>query len=262
MTQTPHYVLLGHITADVQADQTLRAGGTVLYSARAAETLGMTVAVVTAGVPRFAQTALPVPHHVVPSAQTTTFENVYHGDRRTQYLRQRADMLTPQAIPLAWRSAPILHYAPVANEIVLAETDSLHPQLLGLTIQGWLRAWDALGRVRFCEWQPPSHVCQSQCVAVASIEDFAGDWQAVQRLAGQFAQLVITQAAGGATLFQHGVATHLPTQPVTATHPTGAGDVFATALFLHFYQHADLLAATAHAHLVATRHILGQPLSA
>lgn len=261
MTQTPQYVLVGHITADVQVDGTIRAGGTVLYAARVAEALGVAVAVVTASEPQFAHTALSVPHHVVPSVHTTTFENVYQGDVRVQYIRQRADTLPAEALPLAWRSAPILHYAPVANEIALAEVVSLHPQLLGLTIQGWLRAWDALGRVRFCEWQPPAHICQPHCLAVASIEDFAGDWQAVHALAGHFPQLVITQAAGGATVFQHGVATHLPTQPVTATHPTGAGDVFATALFLRFYQHADLLAATAHAHQVATRHILGQPLS-
>ncbi|NOG52579.1 MAG: hypothetical protein HND48_26375 [Chloroflexi bacterium] len=90
---------------------------------------------------------------VVPGPYTTTYENLYSDHGRVQYIRGVAAEITPGDIPQAWRSAPLVHFAPIAGEADDPTMLDLFPDAtIMATLQGWLRRWDDDGRVRFRRW--------------------------------------------------------------------------------------------------------------
>jgi sugar/nucleoside kinase (ribokinase family) len=64
--------------------------------------------------------------------------------------------------------------------------------------------------------------------------------------------LIVTQGAGGATIFVKGKKHIYPAMPTVEIDPTGAGDVFATAFTLHFYKTEDVGLSAAYAHAAAS----------
>ncbi len=117
------YLLIGHITRDLtpHGDEP---GGTVTYSGRAAAALGSHTTVLTSYAPDFTSSQVLADLHVhnVPSAATTTFENVYTPHGRAQTVHATATTLTPDHLPEPWGEPAIVHLAPVvlnqaSNEI-------------------------------------------------------------------------------------------------------------------------------------------------
>src|SRR5688572_1286677 len=129
MTDDPAYLVIGHITEDLQADGSILPGGTALYAAVTALRLGLRVAVATAG--QLPETTLEVlaeaALQVHASDQTTAFINRYDGGRRTQYLMRQAPPIDLAALPPTWRRAPIIHLGPVAQEVPPEQTTLLAP---------------------------------------------------------------------------------------------------------------------------------------
>lgn len=118
----PDLLLIGHATRDLVPEGGWRVGGTVVYAAVTALRLGKRPAIVTAAAPdvlaALAALAPQIPVAAVASPTSTTFENRYAPDgRRLQHLRERAADLTLAAIPAAWRAAPLVLLAPVAQEV-------------------------------------------------------------------------------------------------------------------------------------------------
>jgi sugar/nucleoside kinase (ribokinase family) len=230
----PNYLLVGHVTRDVVSDGFLL-GGTVTYAGLAAVALGRRVAAVTSvGADLRLADILPgISIRNQPAEVTTTFENVYHDGHRQQWLRSVAASLDINLIPDDWRSARIVHLAPLAGEfgpdLVFALRDS---RVLGLTAQGWMRSWDAEGRVRRAPWREADEVLPYCDAVVFSEEDVEGDWDLCHRYAQQARLLVVTQGVRGCTVFESGRAWQVPGFPVTEVDATGAGDVFAAALFV------------------------------
>ena len=72
---------------------------------------------------------------------------------RNQILHHRAAPLSFENVPPAWRQTPILHIAPIAQELAPDLSPEFSASLLGITPQGWLRIWDDEGRVRPTEWE-------------------------------------------------------------------------------------------------------------
>src|SRR5438105_4620094 len=109
------YLVIGHVAKDV-APAGHALGGTATYSAVTAQRLGLRTGIVTAADPKFAaevQAALPgIQIHNKPSPQTTTFENTYGDQGRTQYLRAHAEPLGLTDVPGEWRDARIVHLGP------------------------------------------------------------------------------------------------------------------------------------------------------
>ncbi|NJN55488.1 MAG: ribokinase, partial [Anaerolineae bacterium] len=142
------YLLIGHITRDLtpEGDQP---GGTVTYSGRVAAALGSHTAVLTSHTLDF--TGIDVLDsltvHSVPSATTTTFENVYTPHGRVQTIHATATTLTPAHLPTAWHEPAIVHLAPVVHEVDTRFIQHFPHSLICLTPQGWLREWGADGRV-------------------------------------------------------------------------------------------------------------------
>jgi sugar/nucleoside kinase (ribokinase family) len=226
------YVVVGHLSLDL-TPQGPRLGGTAAYAALTARSLGMRVGVVTsiaANAPLEALTGCATV--ILPSEQNTTFENIYTPAGRIQYLRARAVDIPLQAIPPAWRAAPILHLGPIADEVEPLLPNDIVPGLLGLTPQGWLRRWDADGRVWANAWKYGEQPLRQAGAVILSVEDVAGDEDQIESLASICPLLVVTEGAAGARLYWNGDLRHFSAPVVPELDATGAGDIFAAAFLV------------------------------
>ena len=190
------YLAIGHVTEDVWRDGSRTAGGGVMYSSRTARRLTQNVAIFTTSALTFDTTGTFPDIRVqrLISSKTTEFENIYSSAGRIQITRPSPTVLEPQDC-FFLREAEIVHLAPVCNETSSAFAGAVRRDVfLGLTPQGWLRRWDASGRVT----QNPSYwtdagklLARANCV-VTSIEDINGDWQVAHKWAAQTRLLIVT----------------------------------------------------------------------
>lgn len=249
------YLVIGHVAHDLTPDG-WRLGGTAAYSALTAQALGLRVGIVTAHGPETSLHELDVISTVtLPSARSTTFENIYTPQGRLQYLRAQAAPLTFESVPAAWRSAPIVHLGPIANEVDASLVDALTPTLLGLTPQGWMRQWDADGRVSRSSWEQAAGPLKQAGVVVLSREDVNNDDELIEQMAHQTRLLVVTEAHEGCVLHWHGDRRRFRAPEVQEVDATGAGDVFAAAFFVRLHKTRDPWEAARFATLVASRSV-------
>lgn len=244
---TPDYLLIGHATADLTPNGRIL-GGTVSYAARVVRAFGLTTGVLTSAAPDelLLEELRPYADEMVvlPAESISTFENIYSSSGRIQYLRTVAAKITPNDIPVAWLNAPLVHLAPLTDEVDPQIAHRFKNSTVMLTLQGWLRRWDADGRVRFKRWFDPEVLKDIQIV-VFSEEDIAEAPELEAEFAGAVEHLFVTRAEKGGTYYHNGVPTHFSTPQVELVHPTGAGDVFAASLLcaLHVLKN-DIKAAT------------------
>jgi sugar/nucleoside kinase (ribokinase family) len=187
----------------------------------------------------------------VPASAATTFTNIYSSAGRTQVLSSRATPLTLDHVPPDWRNTPIVHLGPVADEVDPALAGYFPDSLVGITPQGWMRAWDAEGRVSFTPWRSVETVLSGTAAVVMSIEDVHGDETIVADLARQARILVMTRGSAGSTLYIEGNPRFVASTPVPETDPTGAGDIFAASFFHRLHATGDPLRAARFATLLA-----------
>ncbi len=231
MTTPPEYLLIGHVTADIKQGQQFL-GGTVSYALPVALAFGQQVAILTS-----ARADEPLLTPIVPQAtlmnltapQTTVFENVYHAETRTQTLHSRALTLEYAHVPSGWQDVSLVHLAPVANEIDPQMLTRFPNSTVLLTPQGLLRQWDKEGRVTFKRWFDPE-LLQAVNVVVFSKQDIAEDPTLEHDFASVVDHVFVTDGARGGIYYQSGVAKPYEAIPAIEVDPTGAGDVFATAL--------------------------------
>jgi sugar/nucleoside kinase (ribokinase family) len=247
-----HYLLIGHLAKDLLPGGS-RLGGTIAYAALTAHSLGYTPGLVTAHADDLDLGPLAdFPRVQIPSTSSTTFENIYTTQGRTQFVRAQAAPLTAFHLPDGWRRARIVHLAPLAREVDWHLASTFAGAFVGLTPQGWMRTWDAEGRVSRTDWPEALNVLPHVSAAVVSLEDVGGDWAVAERWAQATKVLVVTQGPRGCTVFARGEAPRTfpaPKQP--EVDPTGAGDVFATAFFINFYETEDPWASAKFANQVA-----------
>jgi len=254
LSSLPQYLVIGHVTKDVQADHSFRIGGTATYAALAAAQLGLAVAVLTSvngdfrpfeGHPSIALRARPADN-------TTIFENIYLGKHRKQYIRALAQVLTIDDLLPDWERAPIVHLVPVCQEVALDLVDAFPHSLLGVTPQGFLRHWDQDGLVSPTDWVDAEHVLEVADVVVLSLQDLGGDRAQLERYKQRAKLLVLTVGEDGAIVYQHGRSIRMPAYEVAEVDPTGAGDVFAAAFLIRYYETSDALEAARFANCVAS----------
>lgn len=233
----PDYVLIGHVTADLFPDGRV-AGGTVSYAVRAAAAFGLRVGLLTSTMPNDAVLDALSPYAeivVLPAAETTTFENIYTEEGRRQYVRGVAAPIGPADIPASWKTAPLLHLAPIAGEGDAALAGHFPDARVLLTLQGWLRTWDSSGYVRFKRWFDAEALKQIDMV-VFSEEDITAAPDMEQDFAGAVEHLFLTRAEHGGTHYHRGQPTDYSTPQVELVNPTGAGDIFAASLLAALYR--------------------------
>lgn len=251
---SPDYVAIGHVTRDVVADG-YTVGGTVTYAGLTAAALGLRVGIVTSAGPDidlgFCLPGLQTRVH--PAATTTTFENIYQDGHRDQWLRATASPLSAQVIPMSWRTAPIVHVAPLVGEIGPDVIEALlRSHFVAVTPQGWLRRWESDGFVRRQRWDDAETVLSHCHAAVLSIEDIDGDWTEAYRYAAIVPTLAVTRGADGCDVFHHGKRIHAAAFPTVEVDATGAGDVFAAAFFIHLAKTNEPIEAARYANCVAS----------
>lgn len=235
---TIDYLLVGHITADLLPDGGRLLGGTVSYSARTAHAFGLRVGVLTSAAPDeplldelrdYAQI------HIVPGAHTTTFENIYHEGGRSQYIRAVATPITRADVPAHWRSASLVHLGPIADETAAGIVHDFADATVMMTLQGWLRRWDADGRVGYKRWFD-ADVLRAVDLLVFSEEDINGDRDLEHDIARLTRRFVLTRADYGGTYYDDGQPETYDAYPAQVVNPTGAGDIFATSLLCAWHR--------------------------
>jgi hypothetical protein len=233
------YLLIGHVTVDLTPSGP-RLGGTASYSALAARALGLRVGIVTSAAPDVPLADLAgIPIMSVPAEHTTTFENIQIPGGRKQVLHHRAEPLVYEHVPADWRSAPIIHLAPLAQEIPPGLAKQVAASLVGLTPQGWLRAWDDQGHVHPCAWSEAGDVLPHVGAMVISREDVGGDEEQIEYFAQHVRVLAVTEGAAGSVLYWHGDRRRFRAPKMEEVDSTGAGDIYAAAFFTRMYTTRD-----------------------
>jgi hypothetical protein len=232
LSEPVDYLVVGHVAHDL-APKGPRLGGTVSYSALTARVLGLRVGVVTASGPETSLEPLKdIPLISIESPQSTTFENIYTEHGRVQYLRAQASPIDFNRVPETWRRTPIIHLAPIANEMDSVLPEGFSPTLLGISPQGWMRHWDSEGRVSPRAWINAEAALSQAGAVVMSREDVDGDDELIEHLAHQTRVLAVTEGAGGSVLYWHGDRRRFRAPRMAEVDSTGAGDVYAAAFFV------------------------------
>ena len=254
-TEPIDYLVIGHITQDVTPDG-LILGGTVSYASLTARAYGLRVGIVTACAPDLHPLELEgIPIHRKSSAVTSTFENTYTPQGRIQHVLKVAESLTIDDIPSAWRNTPIVHLAPLTNEIGEDLALGFSASLVGVTPQGWMRTWDEQGLVSFREWQQADNVLPHVQAGVMSIEDVRGNEEIVSQFASLLPILVVTEGAAGARVYWNSDVRYFRPPIEAELDPVGAGDVFSASFFIKLHQTNNPWEAARFATLVAANSV-------
>ena len=233
------YLMIGHLTID-RTPEGLRIGGTAAYSALTAKQLGVNVGIFTSwGEEIDADILDNIPIVNIKSERSTTFENISGPDGRVQRLYHAAPVLDGLKIPQNWRTASIVHIGPVAGEVKADIIGEFPSALIGLTPQGWLRTWDKSGWVSVRDWPEWASTLGKVGAAVISLEDLSGDEEKLEEMAGVCKVLAATEGEKGVRLYWNGDVRRFRPPQVEALDTTGAGDIFATALFIRLYTTRD-----------------------
>jgi sugar/nucleoside kinase (ribokinase family) len=233
------YLVFGHASVDLTPAGP-RLGGTVSYAALAARALGVRVGIVTsvrADAPLEALKGIPIV--TIPSENSTTFENIATAHGRKQVVHHVAEPLRLEHIPPAWRTAPIIHLAPLAQEFPTSLVAGVSASLVGLTPQGWMRGWDQHGHVHPVPLEGAEQILPHVGAMIISLEDVGGDEEKVEFFAHHTRLLAVTDAAAGSVLYWNGDRRRFNAPPVKEVDSTGAGDIYAAAFFVRLYSTRD-----------------------
>jgi 1D-myo-inositol 3-kinase len=229
------YTTVGHVTVDVLADGSRRAGGAAFYSALQAARLGLDARILTRGVPEEIERLLDpfrgeLHWRIEPAAHTTTLHTTGSGSARSQRVLAWAGPIS-EDLEL---ECSLLHLAPVARETPTRWRG--HSAFVGLTPQGLVRRWSGPEHaIAVAAPAAAAEAAAERCDAVvlsAHERDCCSALIARARAAG--ATVAVTNGAEPNTLLLPGAASlSLPVPALPAAgDDLGAGDVFAAAFFV------------------------------
>lgn len=237
---TVEYLLLGHVTVDRLDDKRVVLGGTATYAALTARNMGARAGVHTSAAyePGLIDTLGGVLVARIPAEFTTCFVNEYIAGKRRQTIESVAEKLTYEQILPEWRNPPVVHLGPLNQEFDASLVTRFPRSLVGVTPQGWMRAWGADGLVRAVDWADADRVLGKADVVIISEDDVAersiiDDWASKARM------LVVTLGDRGCNVYRQGESEpfHSPAfKSASELDPTGAGDVFAAAFLWHLHK--------------------------
>jgi sugar/nucleoside kinase (ribokinase family) len=235
-------VVVGHVTHD-RYGADLLPGGCAYYGAHTHRGLGAEVRLLTAVGQDFAcEAALAGLDAVVARAgRTTLFTNEYPPDGlRVQRLEALAPPVAPEALPATWRTADLLHLAPVLQEIDLERwAGAVRARLVGIGVQGWIKIAGANGTVVQRPWS--TDVLARGLVGAACVgeEDLVAQGDLLDRLTRHVPVVAFTHGARGADVIVGGRTSRVGTYTTREIDPTGAGDTFAAGFLLALARGAD-----------------------
>ena len=250
------FLSVGHFCYDVSPSGYIL-GGSASYSTITARNLGHYARAVTAVGSNFDREnplleGIQTVYHESP--ETTIFDNQYDAKgRRQQFILGNAQQLKGSDVPVEWRTSHIAYLCPIADEVSAEVVHCFSNEtLIGATPQGWLRQWDTRGRVEAKRWETAKDILPHIDILILSDEDLRSYPDELERYIGLTSIVVLTRGAQGAILFQNGTQFESDAYSVTEVDPTGAGDVFATAFLINYYQSRSVKEALNFAHCVAS----------
>lgn len=262
--QPVDYLLIGHIAVDLTPSGK-QLGGTVSYSALTAKAMGLSVGIVTSvGEDANLESLNGIQIVNVPTQHSTTFENIKTENGRKQTLHHQATKIDSSHIPEEWHNAPIVHLAPIAQEVDSNLINIFDQSFIGVTPQGWMRGWDENGQVFATAWENSEQVLGQVGGVVLSLEDLNRDLEKIEWMATQSKLLCVTEGELGCVLYWHGDRRRFRPMQVEEVDATGAGDIFAAAFFARLHQTKDAweaarFATNVAAHSVTRVGLLGIP---
>jgi sugar/nucleoside kinase (ribokinase family) len=191
----------------------------------------------------------------VPSPVWCTFRHEFVDGVREQYLSDVAANLRVEHVPDSWRTLPVVHFGPLAQEIDHDLMAAFEGSLRGASVQGWLRDWGADGHIhpvsaeRMLAWAPPVEVSFLSEEDIGDQRAVIGFYRAAHRI------VILTDGSHGATVFEGPTATWIPAFPVCEVDANGAGDVFSAAFLIRYYETGDAIASARFAAVVASFHV-------
>lgn len=260
--QTPDYLIIGHVTKDNLPNGAIL-GGTCSYSAITVRYLGLNAAIVTSAgsdIPNL-DLLTGVALENIPAHSSTTFENIYqHGQRYQKWLATGQSLLFDH-IPLAWQRAPIIHLAPMAQEISPALCQKFPESMVCVTIQGWLRGQDTQYNVIYQPHPDLDLYLRHADILVMSLADVAGQRDQLEHYMGQVKLGVETLGPAGCRLYHQGQVIDVPVVAQPEIDPTGAGDIFAATFFTTYWRTHDPIQAAQFANACASLSVRGVGLA-
>ena len=254
------FTTVGHVTVDVLPDGSRRAGGTALYSALQASRLGLRALIVTRGLPSEIESLLAqfddeIALIVQPSRQTTTLATTWEEGVRRQRVLSWAGPIELQA-PL---ESPILHLAPIARELPAGWRG--HDGFVGLTPQGLVRSWSELGAEMLTGHPDRSslQVAKLSSAIVISEQERAGCAELISATLGT-GGLVAIPAGASPTILLQSDQDPLKLEVARVDEPIddlGAGNVYASALFIALYEGQEASSAASFASAAAAERMRG-----
>ncbi len=191
----------------------------------------------------------------VVSGKSTTFENRYNGNTREQWVRSTAEPLGPAHIPRSWNAPAIVHLGPVVGEVKPGLLDLFKQSQRCVTLQGWMREWDADGKVRHSIRPEAEQAARSAHVSVFSMDDVGGMQKEAERLAALSPVAAVTDGERGCRVHWKSETRAFPAPSVPLVDPTGAGDIFAAVFFLRLKETGDAWEAGRMAVALASRSV-------
>jgi sugar/nucleoside kinase (ribokinase family) len=251
------YLIIGHVTVDIMPNGN-QLGGTVAYAGLTARALGLRVGIVTSAgddAPLGALDGIPMVN--VSAEHSATFENIKTENGRRQILHHQAAPILLDHVPQVWRSAPIIHLAPIAGELDSSLAEQLSGSLLGITPQGWMRAWDENGQVSPTAWDANAsdQSLRHAGAVVLSVEDVNHDLKLVEEMARNTRILCLTEGAAGSVLYWNGDRRRFRPPVMEEVDGTGSGDIFAAAFLVRLYHTRDPWEAARFATQLAARSV-------
>ena len=243
---------MGHLTEDLTPEGP-RLGGAAAFAGLLARRFGAPATILTAvdaAFPYFEALA-EIRVDRIQSPDRTRFRNRYRTDgSREQTILSRAATIPESAIHRAVAGLPggsAVLYVPVADELGGRGALPRPPgrgALAGAAPQGLIRRWNAAGQVS-------THWSARALGRLASLDLLSLSETELPEGMGLPVPLVaVTRGRRGAVLRRPGLpAVKIPASPGVEVDPTGAGDVFAAALFMGLWNGAPAEAA---ARLAAT----------
>jgi 1D-myo-inositol 3-kinase len=258
------YLTVGHICVDI-FERRYILGGTASYAALTARKLGMQVGVLTSAdfEPLIVDTLIGRDNMLEPQTQirvirvptqtTTCYVNEYDDTGRTQFLLGRAADLLPAHVPKEWASAPVVHLAPLAQEIDAGLIDAFPSSMMLVTPQGWMRGWDQDRKVYPVEWQHAEAALARADVTIFSTEDVPLP-SLREEYIRQAKLVIVTDGRRGCMVYERGKApwrSHA-FKPAREIDPTGCGDVFASSFAVQYHRTGNPRAAADYANATAS----------
>lgn len=257
----PRFLAVGHLSRDLTEGGSV-AGGAGLYASVTASRLGWESGLMPRGAPSEAREFLGSLDMVVdePSDTSTTFEIRYSGDAREVRLRELAPSILGEGLPEVWGSADVVMLAPVYQEVSTSLARRFLGALLGVAPQGWLRRTSAGGRVEATDWYDAEVLERVDVVALSEMD--VPDGRIPGRWLDHEGIFIMTKGRRGAVMRFEGRWYDIPAYLAREVDATGAGDVFAAAFLIRYFETSEAFAAGLFASCAASLKVEGAGVGA